>query len=82
MRRALLRAAAAHRSEAASDWLLGLVAEARVAVALDVLEALSLYRHNAKLAQRLEPVLAERGDRELLDRFAALWHGPGESTHS
>jgi hypothetical protein len=72
-RRALLRAAAAHRSEAAADWLLELVAEARIAVALDVLEALSLYRHNAKLAQRLEAAVVERGDRELLDRFAALW---------
>jgi hypothetical protein len=74
LRRALLRAASAHRSEGATDWLLELVAEARAAVALDVLEALALYRHNSKLAQRLKAVLAERGDHELVDRFAALWH--------
>jgi hypothetical protein len=72
-RRALLRAAAAHRSEAAADWLLAIVAEARVPVALEIVEALALYRRNVKLAERLEAALAERGDRELLDRFAALW---------
>jgi hypothetical protein len=71
-RRALLRAAAAHRSEAATDWLLALVAEARVAVALDVLEALSLYRHNTKLKERLAAVIAERHDASLSERFAAL----------
>jgi hypothetical protein len=71
-RRALLRAAAAHPSEAATDWLLALVAEARVAVALDVLEALSLYRHNTKLKERLAAVIAERHDASLSERFAAL----------
>ena len=72
-RRALLRAAAAHRSEAAFDWMLTIVAESRVPVALDAVEALAPYNRNAKLAQRLEAALRERGERELLDRFAALW---------
>ena len=53
-RRALLRAAAAHRSEAAFDWLLAIVADARVAVALEVVEALAPYKHNTKLMQRLK----------------------------
>jgi hypothetical protein len=73
LRRALLRAAAAHRSEAAFDWLLTIVADARPAVALEVVEALAIYRHNAKLKQRLEAALDERGATELRDRFAALW---------
>jgi hypothetical protein len=73
-RRALLRAAAAHRSEAALDWLLGIAADARVPVALEVLEALAMYKHNPKLQQRLEAALGERGEPTLLERFAALWH--------
>ncbi|HEX7238317.1 MAG TPA: HEAT repeat domain-containing protein, partial [Gammaproteobacteria bacterium] len=72
-RRTLLRAAAANRSEAAFDWLLSIVAESRVPVALEVVETLAIYNRNAKLAQRLEAALTERGERELLDRFAALW---------
>jgi hypothetical protein len=72
-RRTLLRAAAAHRSEAAVDWLLEIVAEARPAIVLEVIEALALYKHNAKLAQRLERALGERKEAALRDRFAALW---------
>jgi hypothetical protein len=72
-RKTLLRAAAAHRSEAAFDWLLSVVTESRVPVALEAVEALAVYKRNAKLAQRLEAALAQRGARELLDRFAALW---------
>jgi len=71
-RRALLRAAAAHRSEAAFDWLLAIVGEARVPVARDAIEALAPYRHNAKLMQRLRKALAERGDAALLTHLDAL----------
>ena len=71
-RRALVQAAAAHRSEAAFDWLLVIVAESRVPVALTAIEALALYRHNARLMQRLKSALAERGDRALLEHLAAL----------
>jgi len=74
LRRALLRAVAAQRSEAAFDWLLAIVADARIPVALEVVEALAIYRHNAKLKQRLDTALVERGDMKLRDRFAALWH--------
>jgi hypothetical protein len=73
LRRALVRAAAAHRSEAAFDWLLELVADARLAIVVEVVDALSIYRHNAKLRARLEAALAERGEPELSKRFAALW---------
>jgi hypothetical protein len=72
LRRALLRAAAAHRSEAALDWLLSLVAEARVPVAVEVIDALALYRHNARLMQRLAAAVSERGEAVLLERLAAF----------
>jgi hypothetical protein len=72
LRRALLRAGAAHRSEAALDWLLALVAEARVPVAVEAIDALALYRHNAKLLQRLAAAVAARGEPLLLERLTAL----------
>ena len=73
LRRSLLRAAAAHRSDAAVDWLLALVAEARAAVALDVIEVLAFYKHHGKLAERLRGVVTARSDRKLSERFAQLW---------
>jgi HEAT repeat protein len=72
-RRALLRAAAAHRSEAAFDWLLAIVAEARSKVAAEIVEALAIYKHNSKLARRLETVVAERGDAALQEEFTRYW---------
>jgi hypothetical protein len=74
-RSALISAAAAHRSEAAFDWLLALAAEARLPVAEQVIEALAPYRHNARLAQRVAAVLELRGDGELEASFKQRW-GP------
>jgi hypothetical protein len=71
-RRVLLRAAAAHRSEAAFEWLLEIVADARVPVAVALIEALAPYKHNARLMQRLTNALTERGDETLLEQLAAL----------
>jgi HEAT repeat protein len=71
-RRTLLRAAAAHRSEPAFDWLLEIVRDARLPVAMTVIEALAPYRHNLRLMQRLESALTERGDDALLEQLAAL----------
>jgi hypothetical protein len=72
-RRALLRAAAAHRSEEAFDWLLAIVGDARIAVALEAVEALAIYRHNAKLKQRVATAVDERGNPALSDGLVALW---------
>ena len=74
VRRALLRAAAAHRSEAAFDWLLDVVTSAREPIALDAIEALALYRHNEKLRDRLRGAVEQRVERALHERFAELWH--------
>jgi hypothetical protein len=71
-RHALLRAAAAHRSEAAFDWLLEIVGDARMPVAVAVIEALAPYTHNARLMQRLTTALTERGDESLLERLVTL----------
>ena len=71
-RRALLRAAAAHRSDAAFDWLLELVRDAREPIAVAVIEALAPYKHNSKLMQRLTSALAVRGDEALREQLAAL----------
>ena len=75
VRRALLRAAVAHRSQAALEWLLSLAADARLETALEVIEALALYKHSATLATRLEAVLAERGEPGLTARYSELWRG-------
>ena len=71
-RHALLRAAAAHRSDAAFDWLLEIVGDAREPIAVAVIEALAPYKHNSKLMQRLTSALAARGDEALLEQLAAL----------
>jgi hypothetical protein len=67
-----LRAAAAHRSEAAIGWLLAIAAQARVPVAVEVIEALAPYRHNAKLMQRLKSTLTARGVAALIERLDAV----------
>jgi hypothetical protein len=73
LRRALIRAAAMLRTEPAFDWLIALVAERDFATATDILEALALYKHNAKLAARLKAALAARGDRALLAKYVERW---------
>lgn len=72
-RRTLIRAAALHRSDAALDWLVSLVAEGNADQAGDVLEALATFKRNPGLTERLEAALTERGDRQLTERFTALW---------
>jgi HEAT repeat protein len=72
-RRALLRAVAAHRSEAAFAWLLAIVGEGRLAVGHEVVDVLTTYRHNAKLRERVEAAVNERGDPQLLEHFAKSW---------
>jgi hypothetical protein len=73
LRLVLVRAAAAHRSEAAFDWLLSIAAQARPIVAEQVIESLELYKNNARLTERLQAVLAARGDRELEQIFKNRW---------
>jgi hypothetical protein len=73
LRFALVRAAAAHRSEAAFDWLLSIAADSRPVVAARVIESLEPYKNNARLAERLRSVLASRGDAALERDFNRRW---------
>jgi HEAT repeat protein len=73
VRRALLRAAAAHKSEAALDWVLSVVADARTKAATEILESLAIFRHDKRLAERLGALVRERAEPELQERFAVLW---------
>jgi hypothetical protein len=70
--RAFLRAAAFHRSEQAFDWMLEVAATASSGVAGEVIEILSIYRHNDELARRLRAAVEKRDD-DLLRRFDSAW---------
>ena len=74
LRFAIIRAAAAHRSEAAFAWLLSIAAEARTLVAERVIESLEPYKNNAQLAERLGTVLDARRERELSETFKKRWN--------
>ncbi len=65
----LLRAASLHRSEAALDWLVTVVADADRASAEVAITELDTYRDNARLRARLAAVLAERHDARLTAGF-------------
>jgi hypothetical protein len=73
LKRALIRAAALHRSDAAFDWLISLIGAGDARTAASVVEALAVYRHNKTLAERLRDVLDERADVKLSEQFAELW---------
>jgi hypothetical protein len=72
-RRVLIRAMAAHRSDAAVDWLLEIAKQERIPLAEEVVAALATYRHNAKLAERLRAAIVERADPRLESRYVELW---------
>jgi hypothetical protein len=72
-RRALIRAAAMHRSDDAFAWLLTLLADADARMAEHIVEVLAIYRHNESLAERVRDVLARRGEPALVEEFAAVW---------
>lgn len=60
--RALLRAAALHRSPAALDWLLEVAASGDRLSAETAVEELSAFGSNVRVAERLREILAERDD--------------------
>jgi hypothetical protein len=75
--RVLLRAAALHRSEAAFDWLLSVVASGDALSAETIIVELGVYRANHKLRARLETALDRRRDERLLSRFERIWGADG-----
>lgn len=72
-RRALVRAAGLHRSDEAFSWLTELVAESNARIATEIVDVLSIYRHNEKLTRQLGDALSRRSDQEPGTRFAEVW---------
>ena len=73
LRRVLVRAAALHRSDEAFDWLLQLAAERDTPIATEIVDVLSIYRHNERLAERLRAALETRDDQETKSMFEKVW---------
>jgi len=71
--RVLLKGAVLHRSEAALDWLLGLIADGERRIAQQLLRDLAAYRGNERLRQRLAQALAVRQDADLEALLARVW---------
>lgn len=71
--RALLRAAALHRSPAAFDWLIEVAARGDRASAEVAVTELAAYRGNVRLRERLAEALDGRGDERLRERFRQLF---------
>lgn len=73
IRRVLIRAAALHRSDAAFDWLLALAAEREERIATEIVDVLSIYRHNEKLARRLRDTVDARDDEGPRTAYRSAW---------
>jgi HEAT repeat protein len=73
LRRAMLRAIALHRSDAAFDLLLTLVADGSSSSAEAALEALGTYKHNARLGERIRATVTARNDRRVTESFERVW---------
>lgn len=82
-RRSALVAMALIRSPASDEHLLSLLADAPLATALAVVEAMALHRYDRDLAGRLAAAVQARGEGPLREAFkAAFGAAPcGESTH-
>jgi len=63
-RAVLIRAAALHRSEAAFDWLISIIAEGSRADCDVAVEALAVYERNTKLAERVRTAVGKRDESE------------------
>jgi HEAT repeat protein len=61
-RGALIRAAALHRSEAAFEWLLDIIATGSSKHAQAAADALAVYERNARLIEQIEAAKAQRSD--------------------
>ena len=71
--RILLRGAILHRSEAAFDWLLDVVARGDPNTAAWLVEGLSVYRANARLGERLRAVVEARGKPPVTVAWQGAW---------
>lgn len=74
--RALLRAAALHRSEAALDWLTEVAGAGDRKSAEVAITELGAYRSNARVRDRLAAVIAERADPALAAHYRQAFPAP------
>ncbi|MCB1875051.1 MAG: hypothetical protein KDH88_03670 [Chromatiales bacterium] len=73
VRRALLRGGALHRSMEARDWLLDLLENADVSIAVTIVEELSVFRHDDTLAERVGQAVAGRPEQGVGEVWRAKW---------
>jgi hypothetical protein len=73
MRRTLLAAIAASRLDEAVEFLVAVVESSGAAIAAEAVEALSIYRNNERVVERLRGAVAQRKERNLADRFRATF---------
>jgi hypothetical protein len=71
--RILLRGAILHRSEAAFDWLLGVIARGDPRTAAWVVEELAVYRSNARLATSVKDAVEARARPPVSDAWRRAW---------
>lgn len=72
-KRILSRAAALHRTDAAFDWLIKLIAEGSLGAAEAAIEALSIYKENLQLTARIKTTLSSRAQTRLQEFFERCW---------
>lgn len=72
-RRMLVRAAVLHRSDESFDWLLTLARNGNAGMAAEIVQSLAIYRHNARLAERIREVVDCREDPEVSARYEQAW---------
>jgi HEAT repeat protein len=74
--RVLLRSAILHRSEAAFDWLLGVIARGDARTACWLVEELAVYRSNARLRERVEEAVEGRPRSSVSEAWLRAWGAP------
>ncbi len=72
-RNILLRAMVLHRSHASFDFLLSIIEKESLGIAINTLEALSIYRHNQELRDQIKQRVNTRTQPEVEKAFERYW---------
>ena len=72
-RRALFKAIALHRSDAALDWLLGKLEDADAGLLETGIEVLAVYKHRQALKDRVEKIVGDSGNRRHHALYREYW---------
>ncbi|NEX21974.1 hypothetical protein G3480_16965 [Thiorhodococcus mannitoliphagus] len=71
----LLRGAVLHRSQAAFDWLVSIIAEGEPRHAESLVRDLAIYRSNERLLTQVRATVSNRADKDLAAAFERYWIG-------